>query len=124
MKQRFIRPNDPLRDDEIVVRGGPLDGEEVIEDALTVFDIYGVYALSVFALRETTLDELAQQPPLIRYPELTLVRAGVIRAAGLRLVPSGRGRQHFSIEFDELTDGLERLRTCERRSEANPYHGP
>jgi hypothetical protein len=123
MKQRFIRPNDTLHDDEIVVRGGPLDGGEVIEDALTVFDIYGVYALSVFALQDTTLDELAQQPPLIRYPELTLVRAGAIRAAGLRLVPSGRRRQHFSIEFDELADGLERLRTCERRSEVNPYHG-
>jgi hypothetical protein len=124
VKQRFIRPNDPLRDDEIVVRGGPVDGEEVIEDALTVFDIYGVYAISVFALRDTTLDEMAQQPPLIRYSELTLVRAGAIRAAGLRLVPSGRRRQHFSIEFEELTDGLERLRTCERLSEANPYHVP
>jgi hypothetical protein len=122
VKQRYVRPNDELLDDDIVVRGGPLDGEEVIEDALTVLDIYGIYALSVFAVRSATLDEMAQQPPLVRYPELTLVRAGEISAVGLRLVPSGRRPEHFAIEFDDLDDGLDRLRTCERWSELNPYH--
>ncbi len=122
MRQRYIRPNDELHDGDIVVRGGPVDDDEVVEDAQTVFDIYGVYALSVFALRSTTLDELAQQAPLVRYAELTLLTAGAIRAAGLRVVPTGRRPQHFSIEFDEIADGLERLKTCDRRVALNPYH--
>lgn len=123
MKQRYIRPDDELNDDTvIVVRGGTLSGADVRDDALAAFEVYGVYAISVFAILETTLDELAQRPPLVRFDELTLMTVGAIRQNGLRLVPTGRRKLNHSIEFDDLAEGLGRLRSCEHRVVVNPYH--
>ena len=48
------------------------------------------------------LDEMSQQAPLVRFGRLTLVKAGVIRAAGVRLEPTGRNPPHFDITFDQL----------------------
>jgi len=36
--------------------------------------IYGVYGISVFAVRDVTVDELAQQVPLVRFDRLSLVK--------------------------------------------------
>jgi hypothetical protein len=64
MKQRYLRVGDELADDEsVVVRGGELDREILRTDALRNHAIYGSYGISVFAVRDLTLDELAQQPP-------------------------------------------------------------
>jgi len=123
VKQRFVRPGDELSDETvIVVRGGTLADEDVLDDALAAFEVYGVYALSVFALVGTTMDELAQEPPLVRFEWLTLMTAGTVRAAGLRLLPTGRRTLHHSIEFDDLPDGIERLQSCEHRTVVNPYY--
>ena len=123
MKQRFVRPGDELSDDTvIVVRGGTLDDVDVLDDALAAFEVYGVYAVSVFALVGTTMDELAQEPPLVRFEWLTLMTAGTVRRAGLRLLPTGRRTLHHSIEFDDLPDGIARLQSCEHRTVVNPYY--
>ena len=123
MKERYVRSADRLSDDTvIVVRGGTLGSDDVLDDALAAFEVYGVYSISVFAIVDTTLDELAQRPPLVRFEQLTLMTAGAIRQSGLRLVPTGRRKLHHSIEFDDLADGLRRLRLCEHRVVANPYH--
>jgi hypothetical protein len=53
---------------------------------------------------------------------LALIVAGVLRAAGLRLEPTGRSPRHFTASFDDLDDGVERLRRCEHRVWRNPYH--
>lgn len=96
MKQRFIREGDELKDNSsVVVRGGPLDPEVITPDALRHHDIYGTYGISVFAIRDTTLDELAQQPPLIRFELLTVIVVGVLREAGLLLQPTGRNPSPF-----------------------------
>ncbi len=51
VKQRYVRHGDELSDDTvIVVRGGTLNDDDVLDDALASFEVYGVYALSVFAL--------------------------------------------------------------------------
>lgn len=39
----------------------------------------------MFAARDATVDELAQEVPLVRFETLALVRAGDLRAAGFRL---------------------------------------
>ena len=123
MKQRYIRPEDELTDDTvIVVRGGPLLREGLDSDAMRAFNTYGVYAISVFAADGATVDDLAKIPPLVRFEVLTLMTAGAVRAAGLRLVPTGRQRLHHSIEFDDLESGLARLVGCEHRTQNNPYH--
>lgn len=68
MKQRHLRAGDQLADDEvIVVRGGALDRDRLREDATRYFSIYGTYGVSVFAARRVTVEELAQEPPLVRF---------------------------------------------------------
>lgn len=122
-KERHVRPDDRLDDDEtIVIRGGDLDPDVVRADALRYHSIYGQYGISVFAVRDATVDELAQQVPLVRFEILTLVRAGDLRAAGFRLEPTGRNPRHFTVAFDDLEPGVAALEACEHRSWQNPYH--
>jgi hypothetical protein len=74
-----------------------LDAEILRADAVRNHRIYGNYAISVFALRNATLDELAQEPQLVRFTSSTLMRAGEIRAAGLRLEATGRNLRHSAF---------------------------
>jgi hypothetical protein len=123
VKLRYVRGDDELRDDEdVVVRGGELDAAVLRRDAQRNHEVSGVYGISVFAVRDVTLDEMAQQAPLVRFGCLTLVKAGVIRAAGLRLEPTGRDARHFDITFDDLDEGVDLLCQCEHQVVVNPYH--
>lgn len=123
MKQRYVRSGDRLDDrEEVVVRGGHLDPDVVRADAQRMFDIYGSYGISVFALRGATLDELAQEAPLVRFGQLTLVTVGAIRASGLDLEPTGRNPRHYTVVLPDLDQGVKRLCACERRLWDNPYH--
>ena len=122
MKTRFVRPDDHLDDDEeLILRGGELDPTILRADAQRMFDIYGVYGISVFALRGATIDELAQQTPLIRFPQFTVMTVGAIRAAGLRLEPTGRNPRHYTVMFDDLDD-VDSLLAAEHQVWTNPYH--
>jgi len=91
-------------------------------DARLYHSIYGEYGISVFAVRDATVDELAQEVPLVRFEILTLVRAGDLRAEGFRLEPTGPNRRHFTVAFDDLDLGVEALEACEHRSWVNPHH--
>ncbi|MDP9074573.1 MAG: hypothetical protein M3N98_10450 [Actinomycetota bacterium] len=123
MKYRFLRVGDHIDDDaSLVVRGGDLDPVALRSDALRNHQIYGTYGISVFAVRETTLDEMAQLPPLVPFERLILITAGVLRAADLRLEPTGRNRRHFDVAFDNLDAGIARLCACEHEIFVNPYH--
>ena len=125
MKQRYVRVGDELADEiTVVVRGGSLDAGLLRQDALRNHAVYGTYGISVFAARDVTVDELAQQPPLIRFDQLTLMTVGALRAAGLRLEPTGRNPRHFDIGFDDLDEGIARLLGCPHRTMLNPYHEP
>jgi hypothetical protein len=122
-KQRHLRAGDRLDDDAtIVIRGGRLDPRALRADAQRYHSIYGGYGISVFAARDAAVDELAQQVPLVRFEVLTLVRVGVLLAAGFRLEPTGRDPRHFTVAFDDLDVGIEALVACEHRSWTNPYH--
>ena len=65
------KPND---DTTVVVRGGDLrPGRSSHADALRNYTIYGMLNISVFAVRDRDgLDELAQQPPLVRFERLVI----------------------------------------------------
>ncbi len=122
-KQRHVREGDRLDDDEtIVIRGGRLDPEVLRADAQQYHAIYGDYGLSVFVVRGISVDELAQLVPLVRFEVLTLIRVGVLRAAGFRLDPTGRNPRHFTLLFDDLDAGVAALVSTEHHSWANPYH--
>ena len=121
-KARFIRPNDTLDDaDTVVVRGGELDVEILRADAARYQAIYGVPGISVFAARGVTVDELAQEAPLIRFAVLTLMRVGTLRAAGFTLAATGRNARHFTVTFDGL-EGAATFAACEHERWINPYH--
>jgi hypothetical protein len=60
-------------------------GYAVRVDALRYHSIYGTYGISVFAVRDATLDEMAQQVPLVRFEWLILLprtRSGCWSASG------------------------------------------
>jgi hypothetical protein len=61
-------------------------------DAVRYHSVYGVYGISVFAIRDTTVDELAQQAPLVRFDRLC------------------------------LEDGVQRLASCPHQVMPNAYH--
>lgn len=123
MKLRRLRDGDVLDDgDTLLVRGGELDPEVLRADARRYHSIYGNYGISVFAVRGVTLEEIAQQVPLVRFAQLTLVIVADVRKAGLRLEPTGRNPRHYTVCFDDLHEGVRRLAGCEHRVVPNPYH--
>ena len=122
MKQRFIRSGDGLDDDETVLRGGRLDEAIVRVDAQRMYDVYGTFGISVFALRGATIDELAQQVPLVRFAELTVVTVGALRTVGVTIEPTGRNPRHFTVMLGELDAGTQALVACRHHIWVNPYH--
>ena len=123
MKLRKLRDGDVLEDGEVVLmRGGDLDLDVLRADAARYHGIYGTYGISVFAVRDATLDELAQQAPLIRFSRLTVLRVRDVLAAGMRLEPTGRNPRHYTVGFDNLDDGVRRLARCPHQVVPNAYH--
>lgn len=123
MKLRRLRDGDVLEDSDVVqVRGGDLDPDILSGDAVRYHRIYGVYGISVFAARDATIDELAQQAPLVRFDRLSLLKVGDVLAVGMRLEPTGRDPRHFTVGFDDLVSGVQRLVSCAHRVVPNAYH--
>jgi hypothetical protein len=69
----------------------------------------------VFAVRDATVDELAQQAPLVRFDRLSLLTVGDVLSVGMRLEPTGGNPRHFTVGFDDLVSGVQRLVHAERR---------
>ena len=125
MKQRYVRPEDLLDDDTvIVVRGGELDAAVIRADAERMHGVYGLFGISVFAVRSVPFDELAQQSPLVRFARLTLVTVGALRRAGLGLEATGRNSEHITVVLPALEPGISALLGCAHRTVDNPYHEP
>ena len=123
MKLRRLRDGDVLEDGGVVlVRGGDLDPDVLCADAARYHRIYGVYGISVFAVRGATVDELAQQVPLVRFDRLSLLTVRDVLAAGMRLEPTGRNPRHYTVGFDDLGDGVRRLASCPHQVMPNSYH--
>jgi len=123
MKLRRLRDGDVLEDGDIgLVRGGDLNPGILSADAARYYSIYGVYGISVFAVRDITVDELAQQVPLVRFDRLSLLKVRDVLAAGMRLEPTGRNPRHYTVSFDDLEDGVRRLVGCPHQVMPNVYH--
>lgn len=125
MKQRFIRSGDELEDDdELILRGGELEPSVIRRDAQRMFDVYGTYGISVFALRGATIDELAQESPLVRFSHFTVMTVRTIRSLGLPLEPTGRNPRHFTVTLRSLHDDITALVSADHQVWINPYHEP
>ena len=123
MKLRRLRDGDVLENGDIMLmRGGDLDPEILRADAARYYSIYGVYGISVFAVRDVTVGELAQQVPLVRFDRLSLLKVSDVLVAGMRLEPTGRNPRHYTVSFDDLVDGVRRLVSCPHHVMPNAYH--
>ena len=91
-------------------------------DAARCYSIYGVYGISVFAVRDVTVDELAQQVPLVRFDRLSLLKVRDVLVAGMRLEPTGRNPCHYTVSFDDLEGGVQRLVSCPHQVMPNAYY--
>jgi hypothetical protein len=91
-------------------------------DALRYHGIYGGYGISAFAARGATVEEVAQQVPLVRFARLALLKVADVRKAGLRLEATGRNPRHYTVGFDDLDAGITALAGCEHRIVLNRYH--
>lgn len=113
---------EPLADGSlVVVRGGPLDPEELVADAERAFRRFGEHAVSVLAAStDEELDALARTT-LRRYERLTVTTAGAIRQAGLELRPTFR-RPHYSVMLPELDADVDRLMRCENEEWSNRHY--
>ena len=122
MKLRLLRVGDLLDEDTVLVRGGELDPDVRGADARRYHGVYGTYGISVFAMRGMALEEMAQQVPLVRFRGLTLITAGELIRSGLRLEPTGRNPQHYTVGFDDLGQGVKVLTDCRHQVLTNPYY--
>lgn len=114
---------DVLEDGNVtLVRGGDLAPDILFADAVRYHSIYGVYGISVFAIRGVVLDELAQQAPLVRFDRLSLLKVRDVLAAGMKLEPTGRNPRHFTVSFDDLEVGAQRLARCPHQIMPNAYY--
>jgi hypothetical protein len=85
MKLRRLRDGDVLENGDVVlVRGGDLAPDILSTDAVRYYSVYGTYGISIFAVRDATVEELAQQVPLVRFASLALLKVGDVLAAGMR----------------------------------------
>jgi hypothetical protein len=84
--------------------------------------VYGTYGVSVFAVRGQSLDEMAQEIPLVRFRSMTLITVGELTECGLRLEPTGRNPRHYTVGFDDLDHGVKALTGCRHQVTTNPYH--
>jgi len=122
MKLRRLREGDVLDDGTTLVRGGELEPGVLRADARRYHTVYGSYGISVFAARDATVDELAQQVPLVRFATLTLITVAEMRGAGLRLEPTGRNPRHYTVGFDHLEEAIAALVGCAHQVVPNSYH--
>lgn len=86
----------------MLLRGCDLDPDLLRAHAERYQAIDGEYGTLCSPARDATVDELAQQAPLVRFEILTLIRVGALLSAGFRLEPTGRNPRHFTVAFDDL----------------------
>ena len=121
MKERHIRAGDGLIDaDAVIVRGGRPGPRGLRTEAQNHYVTYGSYSVSVLAVRDVPLEEIAQTLPLVCFEHLTLWTAGDIRTAGLALQPAGREPRHYLVNLGAGAAGVGALWGCEHRTWANP----
>jgi len=123
--QRHLREGDQLADDDtVVVRGGDhLDAASLRADAQRYNSIYGGFGISVFAARNASMDELAQEAPLVRFRVLTLMRVGVLRTARFRCSQT-TATTDAARELASQISYLPPSRKFAVRTDSDPVHGP
>jgi hypothetical protein len=99
--------------------------ERLADTASDAFDDYGVYAVSVEAAVDMTVDELCRTSSRIgdRYGRVRLSTFGRLRQVGFAVIPTFK-RPHFDVVLADLSElTLARLDRCFDEPIRNPGRG-
>lgn len=120
MSKRRSRRGEPVPEAAtLIVRGDLLDPEELREDAVDNFEVYGYYGISVFAeVGGFDVDQIAMAK-LARARWLVLFRARDVLAGGLELWDTGQS-PHYDVVHNDVDELVERLVACPHRIIPNP----
>jgi hypothetical protein len=108
MKQRLVRADSILDDDESVVRGAELVADAVRSEPSGCAMSTASLGSRSSPLRGTSIGEVAQGSPLVRFATLTTLVADPIRSVGLEIEATGRNPLHSTV----LLPDLERAPSC------------
>ena len=105
----------------MLVRGGDLDADILSEDAVLPQHLR---RLRDFGVRRPRRHHRGTRPAGAtgRFDRLSLLTVRDVLAAGMRLEPTGRNPRHFTVGFDDLQTGVQRLVSCAHRVVPNAYH--
>lgn len=94
------RQSDPLPQDAVLLRGGPLDFDQLRRSAYQPFKRgHGFYGISLYAFPGVSdAKEIFERSPL-RYPEVCVVTAREVREAGFEVRRTFEKSGHCSIVF-------------------------
>lgn len=120
MKERHIRTGDGLIDaDTVILRGGLPGPRGLRAEAQNHYGVYGSFSVSVFAVRDVPLEQVAQSLPLVCFEHLTVWTAGDMQRAGLVLEPVGQDPRHYLVKLAQGALGVRGLWGCEHRTWTN-----
>ena len=111
--------DDLIDADVVIVRGGLPGPRGLRAEAQNHYVVYGTSSVSVYAVRDAALEEIAESLPLVCFEQLTLWTAGNIRKAGLALEPAGREPRHYLVNLGPGAAGVKSLWGCEHRTVTN-----
>ncbi len=75
----------------------------------------------MFAVRDLTLDELAQLPPLVRFEQLATITVGRFACSDWRLCRRAATPATTTSRSNDLNDGVSKLENCDHELVINPY---
>jgi hypothetical protein len=126
--QSLLRAGPPPDDLLMVVRGGTrtLSDAHLTNQVGDCWQRHQFFGVSVFGAPGDDLVALSRAVRAIRIrPVVRVTRCGVLRSAGLEVMPTFPNPHHYSVVLpDASPTTFEAVRTCFGATEPNPGHEP
>ena len=120
------RGDDPPRSNAVVLRGDVLDATTLRRDAVTNFEMYGFYGVSVWLASEERPEGVLLATKLLKSRVVLRFTVGDLRAAHLELWDTGQS-PHYDVVYvvaDGLDSLVEALLATPNMTLVNPHYDP